>query len=113
MPGTIVLSLFQMDLRVTMDNTQFIQIFTDRVLAYYPSTRFVVNNNAKDISATAVNQSLNMLNVFFANILPYFPKSNAVENLHRYLLQALRINVQQACPDPSDWFILLPMAYTQ
>ena len=51
-----------------------------------------------------------MLNVFSANTLPYSPKSNAVENLHIYLLQSLRINVQQACLDPSDWFLLLPMA---
>ena len=33
-----------------------------------------------------------------------------MENLHRYLLYALKINVQQACLKPADWFLLLPLA---
>ena len=66
--------------------------------------------NHKDISGSTVKQSLNQINVFSVNTLPYSPKSNTVENLHRYLLYALKINVQQACLKPADWFLLLPLA---
>ena len=93
-----------------MTNELFIQIFQERVLSYFPSTRFLVTDNCNDILGTTTKQSLIQLNIFSVNTLPYSPKSNAVENLHRYLLFALKINVQQACLKPADWFLLLPLA---
>ena len=93
-----------------MTNEQFVQIFQEQVLAYFPSTCFLVTDNCNDISGSTVKQSLNQINVFSVNTLPYSPKSNTVENLHRYLLYALKINVQQACLKPADWFLLLPLA---
>jgi hypothetical protein len=91
----------------SMTNERFVQIFQDSVLSYFPSTRFIVTDNCNDISGSTTKQALNQLNVFSVNTLPYSPKSNAVENLHRYLLYALKINVQQACLKPEDWFLLL------
>ena len=88
----------------SMTNERFVQIFQERILSYFPSTRFLVTDNCNDISGTTTKQSLNQINVFSVNTLPYSPKSNAVENLHRYLLYALKINIQQACLKPADWF---------
>jgi hypothetical protein len=93
-----------------MNNERFIQIFQDSVLSYFPSTRFLVTDNCNDISGSITKHSLNQINLLSVNTLPYSPKSNAVENLHRYLLYALKINVQQACLRPADWFLLLSPA---
>ena len=88
----------------------FVQIFQERVLSYVPSSSFLVTDNCNNISGTTTKQSLNQINVFSVNTLPYSAKSNAVENLHRYLLYTFKINIQQACLKPADWYLLLPLA---
>ena len=75
----------------SMTNERFVQIFQDSVLSYFPSTRFIVTDNCNDISGSTTKQALNQLNVFSVNTLPYSPKSNAIKNLHRYLLYALKM----------------------
>jgi hypothetical protein len=88
----------------------FMEIFQERVLTYYPSTKFLVSDNAKNISGNVVKQSLNMLNVFSVNTMPYSSKSNQVETFHRYLLYAIKVNIQQACLHPKDWYKILPFS---
>jgi len=40
-----------------MTNQMFMEIFQERVLTYYPSTKFLVSDNAKNISGNVVKQS--------------------------------------------------------
>jgi hypothetical protein len=93
-----------------MTNEIFMEIFQERVLTYYPNTKFLVSDNAKNISGNLIKQSLNLLNIFSVNTLPYSSKSNLVETFHRYLLYAIKVNIQQACLHPKDWYKILPFS---
>ena len=93
-----------------MTNELFLQIFMDRCLAYYPSVRYVITDNAKDLSGTKVQQSLNLLGIKKATISPHSHKSNYSELLIRYLTYSIRINTQEKCIPPTEWHRLLPLA---
>ena len=41
------------------------------------------------------------------NTMLYSSKSNLVETFHRYLLYAIKVNIQQACLHPKDWYKIL------
>jgi hypothetical protein len=86
------------------------QIFIDKCLSYYPSCRYVITDNAKDISGNKVKQSLNLLGIKKCSISPHSHKSNYSELLLRYLQHSIRINTQEKCIPPSQWHRILPLA---
>ena len=75
-----------------LNNEIFIEIFREKVLAYFSNTRFLVTDNSPDISSKVTKQMLHNLNVLQCNTRPYMAKSNYAELLQKFLLQSLRLN---------------------
>ena len=93
-----------------LNNEIFIEIFREKVLAYFPNTRFLVTDNSPDISSKVTKQMLHNLNVLQCNTRPYMAKSNYAELLQKFLLRSLRLNTQELGVPPSKWHILLTPA---
>ena len=71
---------------------------------------YVITDNAKDLSGTKVQQSLNLLGIKKATISPNSHKSNYSELLIRYLTYSIRINTQEKCIPQSERHRILPLA---
>ena len=93
-----------------LNNEIFLEIFREKVLAYFPNTRFLVTDNAPDISSKVTKQMLHNLNVLQCNTRPYMAKSNYAELLQKFLLRSLRLNTQELGVPPSKWHVLLTPA---
>ena len=53
-----------------MTNSQFLEIFMEKVYAYYPNVKYICTDNSKDISGAAIQQSLNLLGIQKVTISP-------------------------------------------
>ena len=93
-----------------MTNEKFLEIFMEKVYAYYPNVKHIWTDNSKDISGAAIQQSLNLLGIQKVTISPHSHKSNYSELLIRYITYAIKINIQEKCIPPSAWYKILPLA---
>ena len=93
-----------------LTNEQFISLFEERVLTYFPQTKYVLVDNAQDISGHVVKQFLHTLNVRLLNSRPYSSKSNLVEGFQRLLVKAIRVGAQELSLPAQQWTKLLPSA---
>ena len=91
-----------------LTNEKFIEIFLTKVVAIFSNTRWLVTDNANDLSGVVSKQSLNILNIKSVTILSRSPRFSYIELLQRYLLAALKTNVQEHYIKPSEWHELLP-----
>ena len=93
-----------------MTNQKFLEIFELHVLTTFPQTRYVLSDNAQNISSAIVKQYLHNLNIQMLNSRPYSSKSNIAEGLQRLLLRSIKLGIQETAIQPHDWHKILPPA---
>ena len=93
-----------------MTNERFLEYLEHRIVLLFPQTRFVLTDNASNISTGMVKQALRTLNIQLLNSRPYSAKSNAVEGMQRILLASIRLAAQQLSLPPEEWTRIVPAA---
>ena len=91
----------------SISSEQFLEMLDESVIRVFPNFRYLVVDNAKDISSTVVRQYLNSLNILLVTTSAYSSKSNKSEIIQRWLLQAIRINRQEALISSDQWDLVL------
>ena len=93
-----------------MDNNKFITLFEQNVLTFFPQTKYILCDNAQNISSNVVKQALHNLNITLIHSRPYSSKSNIAEGIQRLLVRSIRLGSQEIGLDPHEWYRLVPPA---
>ena len=93
-----------------LTNEYFITIFEERVISYFPQTKYILVDNAANISGPIIKQFLHTMNIKMLNSRPYSSKSNLVEGFQRILVKAIRVGTQELSLPAQKWTKLLPSA---
>ena len=94
-----------------MTNEKFLSIFQLHVLTIFPQTKYILSDNAQNISSNVIKQYLHNLNIQMINSRPYSAKSNIAEGLQRLLLRSIRLGAQEVALEPHDWHKILHLLY--
>ena len=93
-----------------MTNDKFLSIFELNVLTIFPQTKYILSDNAPNISSNTIKQYLHNLNIQMINSRPYSSKSNIAEGVQRLLLRSIRLGTQEVAIEPHDWHKLVSPA---
>ena len=83
-------------------------LFNWHILGVHGRCRFVIADNAKNISGTAIKQLCAQLGIVLRNTPVYSPRSNYCELANRHLLQALRLYHHTYNIPYNRWRITIP-----
>ena len=83
-------------------------LFNWHILGVHGRCRFVIADNAKNISGTAIKQLCAQLGIILRNTPIYSPRSNYCELANRHLLQALRLYHHTYNIPYNRWRITIP-----